>query len=183
MADWLTSLDLKILSWIHDTFSSGFLDRVMPWISFIGNGGMIWILAACLLLCTSRYRRSGILLLAGLAAGALVGNLLLKPLIARVRPVWPYPVPALLARAPAGYSFPSGHAFSSFTAATILALTDRKFGAFALPLAFLIALSRLYLYVHFPSDVLAGAILGAVIGCFVYWLGKKIPRNGGAEKD
>ena len=178
----LTNLDLKILGWIHDTFSSGFLDRVMPWVSFLGNGGMVWILAACLLLCTRRYRRSGILLLVGLAAGALVGNLLLKPLISRARPSWPYPVPALLSRAPAGYSFPSGHALSSFAAATILALTDRKLGAFALPLACLIALSRLYLYVHFPSDVLAGAILGAVIGGFVYWFGKRISQNGGAEK-
>jgi undecaprenyl-diphosphatase len=182
MTDWLTNLDLKTLGWIHDTLSSGFLDRVMPWISFIGNDGLVWILAACALLCTRRYRRNGILLLAGLAAGYLLGDVLMKPLIARVRPVWPYPVPALLTRTPAGYSFPSGHAFSSFTAATILALTDRKFGAFALPLACLIALSRLYLYVHFPSDVLAGAVLGAVVGGLVYWLGQRIARNGGAEK-
>lgn len=177
MTDWLTSVDLKILSWIHNTLSSGFLDRAMPWISFIGNGGMVWILAACLLLCTKRFRRSGILLLVGLAAGFLVGNLLMKPLIARVRPVWPYPVPALLAQVPAGYSFPSGHALSSFVSATILTRTNRKLGMFALPLAFLIALSRLYLYVHFPSDVLAGVLLGALIGSFVYWLGKRIPQN------
>jgi undecaprenyl-diphosphatase len=182
MVEWITSLDLKMLSWIHGTFSSEFMDYVMPKLSFIGNGGMVWIFAACILLCTKRYRWKGIALLAALGVGYLIGNLALKPIFARVRPIWPYTPPSLLVPSPADYAFPSGHALSSFAAATVLTLTNKKFGWAAVPLACIIALSRLYLYVHFPSDVLAGAVLGALIGWGVYWLGTCLGKKAEARK-
>ena len=75
---------------------------------------------------------------------------------------------------PTDYSFPSGHTLSSTIAATILAKTDRRFGYAAISLAVLIALSRLYLYVHFPSDVLAAAVLGVVIGELVFRYGNRL---------
>ena len=94
----------------------------------------------------------------------LVGNVCLKNLIARPRPCWLDSSVRLLIANPTDYSFPSGHTLSSTIAATILTKTDRRFGYVAIPLAVLIALSRLYLYVHFPSDVLAAAVLGVLIG-------------------
>ena len=81
------NLDQTILYWIHDNLSCGLLDVLMPKLTLLGSGGAIWLLAAGGMLCTKRYRRQGVILLAGLAAGVLVGNVCLKNLIAR-------PVPA-----------------------------------------------------------------------------------------
>ena len=165
------NLDWTILHWIQDTLVCPFMDFLMPKISLLGNGGAIWILAAVALLCTKKYRRQGILLLAGLVAGVLVGNVCLKHLVARPRPCWLDESVQLLIANPTDYSFPSGHTLSSVIGATILTKTDRRFGYAAIPLAALIAFSRLYLYVHFPSDVLAAAVLGVVIGELVYRFG------------
>lgn len=88
----------------------------------------------------------------------------LKNFVARPRPCWLDSSVRLLIANPTDYSFPSGHTLSSVIGATILTKTDRRFGYAAIPLAALIAFSRLYLYVHFPSDVLAAAVLGVLIG-------------------
>ena len=72
--------DWYVLNWIQDTLRCGFLDSLMPAVSALGNGGMIWLISAALLLCFKKYRRYGILLLLGLAAGVLAGNLFLKNL-------------------------------------------------------------------------------------------------------
>lgn len=82
-------------------------------------------------------------------------------------------VPLLIAN-PTDYSFPSGHTLSSVISAVILAKTDRRFGYAAIPLAVLIAFSRLYLYVHFPSDVLASAVLGIIIGHLIFRFGDSL---------
>ena len=158
------NLDWSILHWIQNTLVCPALDFLMPKITLLGNGGMIWLLASGALICTAKYRKQGILLLGGLAAGLLVGNVLLKNLIARPRPCWLDSSVQLLIANPTDYSFPSGHTLSSVIGATVLTKTDHRFGYVAIPLAALIAFSRLYLYVHFPSDVLAAAVLGIVIG-------------------
>ena len=158
------NLDWSILHWIHNTLACPALDFLMLKITLLGNGGMIWLLTSGALICTKKYRKQGILLLGGLAAGVLVGNVFLKNLIARPRPCWVDSGVRLLIANPTDYSFPSGHTLSSVIGATVLAKTDRRFGYTAIPLAALIAFSRLYLYVHFPSDVLAAAVLGIVIG-------------------
>ena len=138
------TLDLTILHGIHAALTGPFLDFLMPKITAFGNGGAIWLLAAGCLLCTKKYRRQGVLLLGGLAVGVLVGNVALKNLIARPHPCWVESVPLLIA-SPTDYSFPSGHTLSSAIGATILTKTDRRFGYAAIPLAALIAFSRLYL--------------------------------------
>lgn len=158
------NLDWSILQAIQHTVVCPPLDALMPKITALGNGALIWICAACGLLCTKKYRRQGVLLLCGLAAGALVGNLFLKNLVVRPRPCWLDESVLLKIAVPKDYSFPSGHTLSSAAAATILTKADRRFGYAAIPLAVFIAFSRLYLYVHFPSDVLAGAVLGVSIG-------------------
>ena len=156
------ALDWGILHWIQNNITCPFLDAVVPKLTMLGNAGIIWILAGVLLLCTKKYRRQGALVLMGLLAGLLVGNVALKHLVAR------------LIATPTDYSFPSGHTLSSTIAATILAKTDRRFGYAAISLAVLIALSRLYLYVHFPSDVFAAALLGLLIGELTFRYGGKL---------
>ncbi len=107
-------------------------------------------------------------LLACLAIGVLAGNVCLKNLIARPRPCWLDDSVFMLISVPADYSFPSGHTLASAIGATVLTKTNRKFGWAAIPAAIIIAFSRLYLFVHFPSDILAGAVLGIAIGEAVY---------------
>jgi len=169
----MMSLDWSILHWIHGTFSCGFLDFLMPKISLLGNSGAIWILLSLVLICMKKYRKYGLILLAGLALGVLTGNVLLKNWIARPRPCWLDPGVQLLIANPTDYSFPSGHTLSSAIGATILTMTDRRFGWAAIPLAALIAFSRLYLYVHFPSDILGGIILGILIGSIAFLGGNR----------
>lgn len=165
------SLDQTILYWIQDNLSCGLLDLLMPKLTLLGSGGAIWLLAAGGMLCTKKYRRQGVILLAGLAVGVLVGNVCLKNLIARPRPCWLDNSVKLLVSSPTDYSFPSGHTLASTIGATVLTKTDRRFGWAAIPIAAIIAFSRLYLFVHFPSDILAGAVLGVAIGEAVYYLG------------
>ena len=171
------ALDWGILHWIQNNISCPFLDAVVPKLTMLGNAGIIWIFAGVLLLCTKKYRRQGALVLMGLLVGLLVGNVALKHLVARSRPCWLDPSVQLLIATPTDYSFPSGHTLSSTISATILTKTDRRFGYAAIPMAALLAFSRLYLFVHFPSDVLAGAVLGLVIGVVVSRYGPKLFRK------
>ena len=115
------------------------------------------------MIVSRRYRKWGILLLASLLTGVVLGSGILKPLVARARPCWLEPV-VLLVGTPQDYSFPSGHTIASVLSAVIIGRANRKWAPFAVMTALLIAFSRLYLYVHFPSDVLAGALIGLVIG-------------------
>ena len=173
------SIDWSILHWIRDVLTCLFLDFLMPKLTLLSNGGAVWLLAAGGLLCTKKYRRQGLLLLGGLAVGVLVGNVCLKNLIARPRPCWLDSSVRLLIADPTDYSFPSGHTLSSVIGATILTKTDRRFGYAAIPLAALIAFSRLYLYAHFPSDVLAAAVLGVMIGELAFYADRRWKERRG----
>lgn len=172
----ITDIDFIILNFMHEKLSCGFLDMLMPIVTFLGNAGLIWIAASLALIFVKRHRKTALMLLGGLACSAVVGNLILKNLVARTRPFALNPAVNLLISAPTDYSFPSGHTMSSFAAAVILYHADKRFGIPALILAFLIAFSRLYLYVHFPSDIIAGAVIGAVIGYAVCKIGGRISR-------
>ena len=166
--DAITNIDFSILNFIHTHFTCRFLDFLMPKITALGNGGAIWILASLALICTKKYKANGVIMLICLGVGALVGNIILKPLIARPRPCWINETVSLLISIPRGYSFPSGHTLSSVIGAVSLTIANPKFGFIAIPLAALIAFSRLYLYVHFPSDILAGTVIGIVIA-YILW--------------
>jgi len=159
-------MDFFILDLIKNIFECPFMDFIMPKITSLGNGGFIWILTAVILLFFKKYRKGGIAMLIALAVGAILGSVILKPLIARPRPFHANGELPLLIKIPTDFSFPSGHTMSSVSSAYVLTFINKKFGYFAIPLAVLIAFSRLYLYVHFPSDVLAGAIIGIIISYF-----------------
>lgn len=163
----ITQLDFAVLDWIQAHLRGPFLDAAMPVVTLFGNAGLVWIVLTVIFLCNRKRRACGIAMAAGLTGGLLVTNLLLKNLVARPRPCWIRPDVSMLVPVPTDYSFPSGHATSCFCCAVILMHCDRRFGVPALILAAAISFSRLYLYVHFPSDVLAGALIGSAVALLV----------------
>ena len=161
------AFDWNILYWIQEHMRSTLNDFLFSKITHLGDAGMIWIGICLCLLFSKKYRRGGMMLAAGLILGVIIGNGILKNLIARPRPCWLDENSSLLVAMPKDYSFPSGHTLSSVSAATILTKVNKKFAFFAVPLAVLIAFTRLYIFVHFPSDILGGLVLGLIIGLFV----------------
>lgn len=137
------------------------LNELMIFISALGNAGLIWIAVSIIMLCFKRTRRSGATMAVALIIGLVVCNITLKPLIARTRPFDAHDIELLIAT-PTGFSFPSGHSVSSLGAGMSAFLTLKKRGIPFLLLAILIAVSRLYLQVHYLSDVLAGSLLGCI---------------------
>lgn len=160
----IEELDFTILDWIQKNFRCGFFDFLMPKISLIGEHGICFIVIGLLLVGIKSYRRAGITILSSMLVGMLIGNVFLKKVVARSRPCWIDTSVGLIVAIPSDTSFPSGHVLQACIVATILLHFDRRLGIAASVLAVLMAFSRLYLYVHFPSDVLAGAAIGIVIG-------------------
>lgn len=144
------------------------LDSVMVFISSLGNGGIFWIVLALLLCIYPKSRRCGVSMLAAMLIGLLIGNGFLKNMVARARPCWVNTQIPLLVPNPTDYSFPSGHTLASFEAAVTIFLHNRRWGIPALLLAGLIAFSRMYLFVHYPTDVAAGMLLGIAIAILVH---------------
>ena len=160
------SFDLPILDWIQANLQSGFMDKFMPFITMFGDAGIFWMVISALLLISPRTRKTGLGMAFAMVIGLLVCNVTLKPLVARTRP---YDLQAemgvmiqLLCEAQHDFSFPSGHTIASFEAAVVLLKNSRKMGIPAMILAVLIAFSRLYLYVHYPTDVIVSVILGSL---------------------
>lgn len=139
------------------------LDAVMPWVSRICDHGEVWIVLAAVLLLRKNNRRQGTAVVCALLLDLLICNGLLKPMVGRTRPFVGQSI-ALLIDPSLDASFPSGHTASSFAAVFALWASGSKLWKPALLLALLIAFSRLYLYVHWVSDVLGGAVLGAALG-------------------
>ena len=163
MAELIQQTDFQILDWIQANLRTPWLDWLAPKITFLCKGGWLWIAIAVLCLVWKKHRRCGFNMAMGLILCGLFGNILLKHLVARSRPCWIRAIDMLVA-IPTDYSFPSGHSMASFASAVVLLQYDRRIGIPALILAALIALSRLYLYVHFPTDVLVGTLMGILFG-------------------
>lgn len=155
--------EFGILNGIHNALQCDFMDFLMKLFSAVGDAGVLWIIVAVAMLCSKKYRRTGVFLGAGLLLGLLFGNLIVKNLVARPRPCWIFDIPGLMIEVPKDYSFPSGHTLSSFIAALVLLDSDWKIGIPAAVIAVLIAFSRLYLFVHFPTDILGGIILAILV--------------------
>lgn len=173
----IQQLDFAILDWMQAHLRCALLDALMPKVTLLAEYGIALILLGLVLLCVKRYRICGAAVLGGLAGGLLIGNGLLKNLVARPRPCWINPDVSLLVAMPKDYSFPSGHTLHCFIAATVLMCYDRRLGIPALGMALLVSFSRLYLYVHFPSDILAGALLGTGIGLLAVFAAEKIRKR------
>jgi undecaprenyl-diphosphatase len=143
------------------------LDKIMVAVSLLGNSGILWIALGLILLIPQKYRKVGIEMIVSMAVTFVIGNLILKNLVARDRPCWIDPSVSLLLTSPPDYSFPSGHSMNGFAGSVILLLNDKRIGIPAILLAVVIAFSRLYNFVHFPTDVLAGILIGTVVALLV----------------
>lgn len=192
--DW----EFQFLNWIQNTLRSDLMDKIMPFITKFGDGGIFWIAVTLLLFIPKQTRKYAHVSALALIFCVLGGNVILKNLIARPRPFWlengnplaligitgdptarlyvrdgvtvvpeGRSIIQLLVKAPKDFAFPSGHTQASFAAATSICMWKRKWGIPALTLAALVAFSRMYLYVHYPTDVMAGICFGvgyALIG-------------------
>ena len=172
------SFDLPILDWIAANLWCPLLDAVMPVITLLGDAGIFWIAVAVLFLFTKKFRKTGIGMLIALIFGLLVCNIWLKPAVARIRP-YDFQenlgvIVNLLIEKQHDFAFPSGHTIASFEAAVVILLNNKKLGIPAMILACLIAFSRLYLYVHYPTDVICSIILGTAFAFLGNWLAQKV---------
>lgn len=178
----MTQIDFAVLNWIQATFQCSFCDTFWQIITFCGNAGCVWLLMDIFLIIYKPTRKYGISILVTMLCCFLVFTFLLKGIIKRPRPYQQNPAFTILIPEPSGLSFPSGHTSISFCAATIIFLfrKEMKFAKYAwipsLVLAALIGFSRLYLYVHFPSDVIAGVVVGIIFGTAGYLAHIKIYR-------
>lgn len=162
------NIELNILDWIQ-TLHMPFLDKIMVFITRLGDAGIIWIVLSIVLLLIPKTRKSGAVMVAALVVDVLLCNIVLKNLVARTRPYDVNTGVHLLVAKLHDYSFPSGHTAASFASVTALYLAgEKKLWKFALVLACLIAISRLYLYVHYPTDVLGGILFGVISGYLGY---------------
>ena len=172
------SFDLPILDWIAANLWCPVLDTVMPIITMFGDGGIFWIAISVILMFTKKYRKTGLGMAFALAMGLLVCNIILKPGVARIRP-YDFQLKyfakeiTLIAGGMHDFSFPSGHTIASFEACTALMLGNKKFGIPATVLAIAVAFSRLYLYLHYPTDVITSMVLGILFGIAGYALAQK----------
>ena len=176
------SFDLPILDWIAANLWCPILDVAMPIITLLGDAGIFWIAVAVLFIFIKKYRKTGIGMMLALMMGLLICNIWLKPTVARMRPYdfqmeyFMKEIP-LLAGAMHDFSIPSGHTIASFEAAVVILLNSKKLGIPAMILAVLIAFSRLYLYVHYPTDVIFSVFLGTAFALLGNWLAGKIMKK------
>ena len=180
------SFDLPILDWIQANLQCAFLDKIMPLITVLGDGGAFWIACAVLMMLLKKYRKAGISAGLALIFGLVICNMILKPTVARIRP-YDYQEQMgiminLLIEKEHSLSFPSGHTIASFEAATAILLRHKKLGIAAMILAILIAFSRMYLYVHYPTDVIASVFLGIGLAFLASWIVNKVAAVIEAKK-
>lgn len=162
--------DFAFLDWLQQNVRCGWLDWLMPKVTSLGYAAVLWVCIALILVTRQSRRRLGVKIAVGLILGAIISSILLKNIVARPRPCWINTTIDMLINIPRDYSFPSGHTLAGFSSAITIARSHKHAGICAFVVAVLIAFSRMYLYVHFLTDVLAGAVIGIVVGLIACWL-------------
>lgn len=191
----MTAIELGILDWIQ-TLHTPFLDAFMSAFTKLGDAGIIWILLTLVLLLFPKTRKTGLVLMAALLVDVVLCNGILKNLVARTRPFDVNTAISLLVAKPRDFSFPSGHTAASFASIAALYLVNRDGTRLGVPVRLtnilwkaalvvgcLLAFSRLYLYVHFPTDILGGILVGILSGYLGYQIcirleSRRMDKNG-----
>ena len=164
MVETLLNLDGDFLLFLQDSIRNPILNRIMIFITSLGNGGMIWIAATLLLLIPKKTRKVGIMSGAALLLSLLINNNLIKNIVQRPRPFVTFTDLQIIIPTPSEFSFPSGHTSSSFAAAAVFYRhLPKRLGIPSVVLAGLIGFSRLYVGVHYPTDVIAGVVMGILL--------------------
>ncbi len=171
--DALNQFEIGILNFIRETFSCEFLDLFFVSITTLSDKGIFWIILSLVLLCFKKTRKTGIYLGAVLLIGEILGNQILKKIFERPRPYTVNPEITLVIDKLSSFSFPSGHSRCAVECAVVIFASNKRWGIAAIILAVLTCLSRMYLYVHYPTDVLAGAALGVFDGLLALFIVKK----------
>lgn len=173
--EWLAGLEGGVLLWIQETLRGPVQDDLVIAFTSLGNSGILFIVAGVILLCFKKTRRVGIAALLALLIGFLITNLTLKPLVSRPRPWLDVDGLVHLLGESAYRSFPSGHSTSAFAFAfAALYGAEKKWLKWAaMIVAILMGLSRLYVGVHYPTDIIGGILVGWVSG----WLAWQICRK------
>ncbi|MBQ0065864.1 MAG: phosphatase PAP2 family protein [Firmicutes bacterium] len=168
-------MEIGILLWFQEVVRQPWLTPIMEFISFLGKAGWFFIAITLVLCCFKKTRKIGIVLALGIILQFLIGNIILKPIVARARPYETYAdVLHLIGKKENDLSFPSGHTGVAFVWAVCVCLTcDKKWGILAIALGLLMGISRMYLGFHYPTDVLGAILLGIVNGYVAYVLAKK----------
>ena len=159
--------ELSVLEWF-DSIHRSVLDPLMVGITYSATSGLIWFVLGFLMTCSQRWRRCGVSVIVAVVLAYIVVDVVLKPLVCRERP-FDFADFDLLIAAPDTWSFPSGHTASAFAGATAILIHNRRWGAVAMVYAVLVGISRLYLCVHWPTDVVAGAVVGVAVAVVAVW--------------
>lgn len=166
----ITSIDHVILLWIENHLRFAWMTPFWKLVTLLGNGGIFWILVCLVMLCMKKTRKAGIVMVIALIVNALLVNVCIKNVVARVRPYDAFDDIIRLIEAQKDYSFPSGHTSASFACAFGMYLgLHKEMKKYSIPffvIATLVGFSRLYLAVHYPSDVLGGVVIG-ILSAFV----------------
>jgi len=178
-------MDGNILLWIQDNLRNNVLDVIMKTITRLGDGGLIWIVIAIILLLFKKYRYAGLASAISLILTLLTVNICIKNVVARIRPYEVIEGLTRIVSEQSDYSFPSGHTAHSFAVGIVVFIMLPKcFGIPTLCLSVLMGLSRLYVGVHYPTDVLGGAIIGTIMALIsVFIVGKIRNKFSGKEND
>ena len=170
--------DSSILLWIQDNVRSDFLTPIMKVITHLGDKGILWILVTLALLWYYKTRKLGVRCMVSMVIGLVITNLILKNWVARIRPYELIQGLECIVKKADDYSFPSGHTTNSLACAwVIFRRAPKKWGVPALILAILISLSRLYVGIHYPTDVLGGAVIGIGSACLSLALVPKLEKR------
>lgn len=170
----LYRIDSAILRFIQSSLSSDASDFFFSHITVLANAGAFWIALSVVFAIIPKTRKMGFTMMLAMILGLIFGNLLIKNIVARMRPYQMDPTIQLIINQPSEFSFPSGHTLCSFGASISIYLNRKKLGICMIVLASAIALSRMYLYVHFPTDILGGILLGILTSNIAYLIINKI---------
>lgn len=179
--DEVTRIDLTINLFIQEKMRADWLTPPVRFFTMLNNSGLLVIGTVLLFLIFRKYREVGMVMGISLALEFILNNLILKPLIARPRPYEVSEAVVLLVERASDYSFPSGHTGSAFAISIVLWLLLSKkaglMGIVAIFLSILMGLSRLYVGIHYPSDVIGGVFLGIATAFLAVWINKKYFEN------
>lgn len=189
MFEMMQPVEEAILLFIQENLRCGILNALMIFFTTLGNNGMVWLIPAFVLFLTRKYRQAGFNIVVTIGICWLV-NQLLKSVVMRPRPFTEIEMLTVLIEHPSSWSFPSGHTCSAFAAAYAYTRSFKKWGGWTYVLAVIIAASRMYVGVHYASDVLAGAVIATVLAVIVYALCRRfvkipeyIPAEGEGETE